>query len=88
MTLLKEIVAELIGMFVAEKRLTVALLVVVAMAGWLVDFTRLDPLIGGIVLLFGSLILLIESVIRSTKAAGARAAAPTTASPPSAWSAR
>lgn len=68
MTVLKEVVAELIGMFVGEKRLTTALLAVVTMAAWLVDFTRLDPLVGGTVLVFGCPILLIESVRRSARA--------------------
>jgi len=67
MTVLKEVVAELIGMFVGEKWLTIAVLVVVAMAGCLVDFTGLDPLVGGAVMLFGCLILLIESVCRSAR---------------------
>ena len=68
MTVLKEVVAELISMFVAEKRLTIAVLTVVAMAGCLVDFTGLDPLIGGSVVLFGCLTLLIENVCRSARA--------------------
>jgi hypothetical protein len=41
---------------------------VVTMAGCLVDFTDLDPLVGGTVVLFGCLILLIESVCRSARA--------------------
>ena len=68
MTVVKEVLAELIGMFVGEKRLTIAVLMVVAMAGCLVDFTGLDPLVGGAVMLFGCLILLIESVCRSARA--------------------
>jgi hypothetical protein len=68
MTVIKEVVAELIGMFVAEKRLTIAVLTIVAMAGGLVDFTDLDPLVGGSVVLFGCLILLIESVCRCARA--------------------
>jgi hypothetical protein len=68
MTVLKEVVAELIGMFVAEKRLTIAVLTVVITAGCLVDLTDLDPLVGGNVVLFGCLILLIESVCRSARA--------------------
>ena len=44
MTMLKELAAELIGMFVAEKWLTLTVLALVAVAGWLVDFTGLDPL--------------------------------------------
>ena len=68
MTVLNEVLAELIGMFAAEKRLAVAVLTVVIMAGCLVDFTGLDPLVGGTVLLFGCLFLLIESVYRSARA--------------------
>ena len=68
MTVLREVVAELIGMFVAEKRLTIAVLTVVTVAGCLVDFTDLDPLVGGSVVLSGCLILLIESVCRSARA--------------------
>jgi hypothetical protein len=68
MTVLKEVVAELIGMFVAERRLTIAVLTVATIAGCLVDFTDLDPLVGGSVVLVGCLILLIESVCRSARA--------------------
>ena len=68
MTMLKELAAELIGMFVAEKRLTIAVLVIVAVAGSLVDFAGLNPLVGGGVLLFGCLSLLIESVCRAARA--------------------
>ncbi|MBV8507500.1 MAG: hypothetical protein JOZ11_17050 [Alphaproteobacteria bacterium] len=68
MTMLNEVVAEMIGMFVGEKRLTIAVLAVVAMAGSLVDLTGLNPLVGGALLLFGCLVLLIESVCRSARA--------------------
>ncbi len=67
MSVLKEVVAELIGMFVAEKRLTLAVLGVVTVAGCLVNFTDLDPLVGGTVVLLGCLILLIENVWRSAR---------------------
>ena len=68
MTMLRELAAELIGMFAAEKRLAVAVLAIVAVAGSLVDFAGLNPLVGGAVLLFGCLILLIESVCRAARA--------------------
>ena len=68
MTVLNEVLAELIGMFAAEKRLTIAVLTLVIMAGCLIDFTDLDPLVGGTVVLFGCLILLVESVCRSARA--------------------
>jgi hypothetical protein len=67
-TMLKELTVELIGMFVAEKRLAIAVLAIAAVAGSLVDFAGLNPLVGGAVLLFGCLILLIESVCRAARA--------------------
>ncbi len=65
MTILKELAGELIGMFFAENRLAIAVLAIVAVAGSLVDFAGSNPLVGGAVLLFGCLILLIESVCRA-----------------------
>jgi hypothetical protein len=68
MTMLKEFAAELVDMFLAEKRLAIAALAIVAVAGSLVDFAGFNPLVGGAVLLFGCLILLIESVCRAARA--------------------
>ena len=67
MTMLKELAAELIGMFLAEKRLTLAVLALVAVTGLLVDFTNVDRLVGGAILLFGSLILLVVSVCHAAR---------------------
>jgi hypothetical protein len=67
MTILKEVVAELIGMFVTERRLTIAVLTVVIIAA-VADFAGFDPLVGGTALLFGCLVLLVESVCRSARA--------------------
>ena len=67
MTVLKEVVAELIGMFVGEKRLTIAILGLVTVAACLVNFTDLDPLVGGTVVLLGCLILLVENVWRAAR---------------------
>ena len=68
MTILKEFAAELIGMFAGEKRLTLAVLALVAATGFLLDFTSLNQLMAGAVLLFGSALLLIENVCRSARA--------------------
>jgi hypothetical protein len=68
MTMLKELAAELLGMFVAERRLAIAVLAIVAAAGSLVNLAGIEPLVGGAVLLFGCLILLVESVCRSARA--------------------
>ena len=45
-TMLRDLGAELIGMFVAEKWLAIAVLLTVAAAGSLVDFAGLNPLSG------------------------------------------
>jgi hypothetical protein len=68
MTILKELAAELVGMFAGEKRLTAAVLALVAAAGGLLNFTTLNQLIAGTVLLFGCVLLLIENVCRSARA--------------------
>jgi hypothetical protein len=70
MRMLKELAAELVGMFVGETRLTISVLAIVALVGSLVDFIGLDPLLGGVVLLVGSLTLLVESVLRGVRSPG------------------
>jgi hypothetical protein len=67
MSVVKEVVAELIDMFLAEKWLTIAVLGVVIVAGCLANFTELDPLVSGTMMLLGCLILLIESVWRAAR---------------------
>jgi hypothetical protein len=67
MTMLKEIVAELIGMFIGDARLTLAMLTIVAGSAAWIELTRLDPLVGGAILLVGCLLLLVENVSRSAR---------------------
>jgi len=67
MTMLKELAAELIGMFVAEKWLTMAVLLLIAVTGSLVDFTGFDRLVAGVFLLFGSLLLLVASICHAAR---------------------
>ena len=67
MTILRELAAELIGMFFGETRLAAALLALVAATGLLIDFAGLDHLMGGAMLLFGSLALLVVSVCRAAR---------------------
>jgi hypothetical protein len=67
MAILGELAAELVGMFAGEKQLTLAVLALIAAAGLLVDFSGLDPLLGGAVLLLGCLTVLVESVIRGAR---------------------
>jgi hypothetical protein len=67
MAIYKELAAELIGMFFGETRLAAALLALVAATGLLIDFAGLDQLMGGAILLFGSLALLVASVCRAAR---------------------
>ena len=67
MIMLKELAAELMGMFIGDKRLTISILAIVVLVGSLVDLVGLHPLVGGGALLFGCLILLIDSVCRSAR---------------------
>jgi hypothetical protein len=67
MTMLKELAAELIGIFFGDSRLTIAVLATVALTGSLIKFTGLNELIGGALLLFGCLILLVGNIRRSAR---------------------
>ena len=68
MNLLKEVLAELVGMFFGDARLTTAVLLIVAAAAGLVTLTGLDPLIGGVVLALGCPMLLLANLRRSKAA--------------------
>jgi hypothetical protein len=68
MRILKELAAELVETFFAERRLTLAVLALVATTGLLVDFAGLERLTGGAILLFGSLIVLVASVCHAARA--------------------
>jgi len=70
MPLLKELAAELVGMFAGEKRLTLVVLAMVAAADLLVNYIGLNPLLGGAALLLGCLTLLVESVLRGARPQG------------------
>jgi hypothetical protein len=70
MTIVKELAAELLGMFFAETRLAAALLALVTATGLLIDFAGLDQLAGGAMLLFGTLGLLVASVCRAARPRG------------------
>jgi len=67
MTMLKEIIAELIGMFMGDARLTLEVLALVAGAAALIKLAGVDPLGAGGLLLIGCLGVLIENVHRSAR---------------------
>jgi hypothetical protein len=65
--MLREITAELIGMFMGDARLTLAVLALIAGAAVLIKLAGVDPVGAGGVLLVGCLGLLIENVLRSAR---------------------
>lgn len=67
MSILKEVIAELIGMFVADARLSAEVLVLVAVVAAMSMLTTVDPLVAGGVLLAGCLVIVISGVRRAAR---------------------
>jgi hypothetical protein len=70
MAMLKDLAAELVGMFVGEVRLTVSVVATIAAVSLLLDFAGIDPLLAGGALLLSCLALLVESVLRGARPRG------------------
>jgi hypothetical protein len=70
MSILKDVLAELFGMFVADARLTVAILCIVAVSAGLIDIAGVTPLIGGGALLAGCLGVTIYGVLSASRRKG------------------
>ena len=68
MNLLKEVAAELVGMFFGDTQMTLAVLIVIAASGALVTLTGIDPLVGGAILALGCPVLLLANLRRSKAA--------------------
>lgn len=64
MSILKDVLAELFSMFVADVRLTTAILAIVAIAAALIDAVKMPALVGGVFLLGGCVAVLFLSVKR------------------------
>jgi hypothetical protein len=62
MTLIRDIVGELIGMFLADARLSGAIAALVALAALITKETSLPPLVGGALLLGGCLSILVAII--------------------------
>lgn len=65
MIIFKEVITELIGMFISDAWLSVAVLIVVALSAALLDLAGLHELVSGAVLLLGCLAVVFESVRRA-----------------------
>lgn len=66
-TILKDVLAELLGMFLGDIRLSAAILAVVMASAGLIDLAGAAPLIGGGVLLAGCLAVLMSAVLHSAR---------------------
>lgn len=67
MTILKDVLAELFGMFVGDARLTAAILAVVAASAAAIELAGAPPLVGGGLLAVGSLAVVIGAVFLSAR---------------------
>lgn len=69
MTVIGDVLKELFGMFVADARLTLAILVLVGVIAGLVSALPTAPYLAGGVLLFGFVAILVEAVVREARRA-------------------
>jgi hypothetical protein len=70
MNALNALLDEVVGMFVDDGSLAIAILAIVAVAGWVsMRFENASSVVGAILIL-GCLAALIENVVRTTRKAG------------------
>jgi hypothetical protein len=67
MSILIEVAKELLSMFLADARLTITTLILVALIAVLVVVMRIEPMFGGGLLLAGCLAILVEAVAREAR---------------------
>lgn len=67
MGILLEVARELLGMFLADARLTLATLVLIAIVAALVLAAHVAPLAGGLILLVGCIAILVEAAVRDAR---------------------
>ena len=67
MTLLRDIANELVGMFLADSRLSGAVLALVLIVAGLTNSLGVEPLIGGGVLVAGCPLILVEAAFREAR---------------------
>lgn len=67
MSVLKDVLSELFSMFVADARLTMAILAVVAVVAFLIHGAGVSTTAAGVVLLLACLAVLVEAVLREAR---------------------
>ena len=67
MKILQEVAVELFSMFMADARMTIITLLLVAMAAALLNFTSINPVWIGAALLVGCLVSVIQAAAREKR---------------------
>lgn len=67
MGIVGDVAKELMSMFLADARLTISILILVAIAAGLVDWLHLNTMVSGAFLVVGSMLILVEAVAREAK---------------------
>ena len=67
MTLLRDVARMLLGMFLTDARLSIAILALVTLVAGLILKLGVDSLVGGGILLAGCLAILVEAAARETR---------------------
>ncbi len=67
MNIIREVLKELVGMFLADARLTLATLFLVGVVAVLVGVLRVGSLAGGGILVLGCLVILVEAASREAQ---------------------
>ena len=67
MSIIIDVAKELFSMFLADARLTTATLVLVALVALIVVAMRIEPLVGGALLLAGCLAIVVEAAAREAR---------------------
>ncbi|HEY0124436.1 MAG TPA: hypothetical protein VGC14_22265 [Rhizobium sp.] len=67
MSVIRTALSELIGMFIDDGSLAILCLILIASIAAAVELLALPPLIGGLLLLVGCLVILVHSVLRAVR---------------------
>jgi hypothetical protein len=67
MSIVIDVAKELFSMFLADVRLTTATLVLVALVAIIVLALRIEPLVGGVLLIAGCLAIVVEAAAREAR---------------------
>jgi len=63
MSIFFQVLKDLVKMFIADVRMTMTILALVALVAFLIEKTSIDPLLAGWLLLGGCIVLLIASAL-------------------------